>query len=223
MCTATIRTAFVFAVMALAVIWSSQAGLPAGYTVQLCEVVVQTVRARLQNEAIEIKYILVTSEDRFSKLEAGEIDAFNGVAAEECEKAGVVFIDITDLSRRAAAETIVASAASIKSSSRLLAPPSSVIRPPVLRRADRPARPHRRPRAGAVRAGRRGRRERRGAGQVWSGRGWRVQGQPQPRRRGRPSGVVGGTEVQVRPSRLIEKMPVRGSWRLVQPWWWMSR
>lgn len=66
--------------------YADQAGLPAGYTVQICQAVVQTIRARMQNEAIEIKYILVTSEDRFSKLESGEIDLLCGATTVTLER-----------------------------------------------------------------------------------------------------------------------------------------
>jgi len=66
--------------------YADQAGLPAGYTVQICQAVVQTIRARMQNEAIEIKYILVTSEDRFSKLESGEVDLLCGATTVTLER-----------------------------------------------------------------------------------------------------------------------------------------
>lgn len=66
--------------------YADQTGLPAGYTVQLCEAVVNAVRMQLQNDAIEIKYILVTSESRFDALQSGDIDLLCGASTVTLER-----------------------------------------------------------------------------------------------------------------------------------------
>ena len=45
-----------------------------GYSVSLCEAVVRQLKTQLEMPEIEVKYALVTAEDRFQRLAAGEID-----------------------------------------------------------------------------------------------------------------------------------------------------
>jgi len=49
-----------------------------GYTIDLCQAVVQGVRETLENPTLSVTFVPVTAENRFDKLEAGEIDILCG-------------------------------------------------------------------------------------------------------------------------------------------------
>lgn len=54
-------------------------GLAKGYSVALCEAVVRQLKLQLELAEIEVKYALTTAEDRFQRLQAGEVDLECGV------------------------------------------------------------------------------------------------------------------------------------------------
>lgn len=60
---------------------------PAGFSVDLCRVVAEETRQTLGLETIEIQYRTVTAEDRFDRLESGEIDILCGVTTKTLERA----------------------------------------------------------------------------------------------------------------------------------------
>lgn len=66
--------------------YADASGLPAGYTVEICNTVVSAVRQRLQRDDIKVQYELVTAEDRFAKLQAGEIDLLCGASSLTLER-----------------------------------------------------------------------------------------------------------------------------------------
>jgi len=66
--------------------YADAAGLPAGYTVEICNAVVSAVRQRLQRDDIQVQYVLVTAEDRFAKLQAGDIDLLCGASSITLER-----------------------------------------------------------------------------------------------------------------------------------------
>lgn len=66
--------------------YADPAGLPAGYTVDICKAVVAAVRSHLQRDDVQVQYVLVTAEDRFAKLQAGEIDLLCGASSLTLER-----------------------------------------------------------------------------------------------------------------------------------------
>lgn len=66
--------------------YADASGLPAGYTVDICNTVVSAVRQRLQRDDIEVQYVLVTAENRFAKLKSGEIDLLCGASSVTLER-----------------------------------------------------------------------------------------------------------------------------------------
>ena len=61
-------------------------GLPAGYSLALCEVVAKAVRSHLQREDIKVVYVLVTAETRFDAVQSGEIDLLCGASSITLER-----------------------------------------------------------------------------------------------------------------------------------------
>lgn len=70
--------------------FADPSGLPAGYTVELCNAVVSAVRAQLQRDDIRVQYVLVTAEDRFAALQAGDIDLLCGASSITLERRKLV-------------------------------------------------------------------------------------------------------------------------------------
>ncbi|MGF1630166.1 MAG: amino acid ABC transporter substrate-binding protein [Kiloniellaceae bacterium] len=66
--------------------FADDAGLPAGYSVALCQVVARAVRAQLQREDIRIEYVPVTTENRFDLVQAGDIDLLCGASSVTLER-----------------------------------------------------------------------------------------------------------------------------------------
>lgn len=54
------------------------AGLPSGYSVELCKSVVEAVRTELAKPDLAVEWKMVGAEDRFSKLASGEVDLLCG-------------------------------------------------------------------------------------------------------------------------------------------------
>jgi ABC-type amino acid transport substrate-binding protein len=66
--------------------YADDAGLPAGYSVAICNAVVSAVRSRLGREDIRVEFVLVSSEDRFAAVEAGTIDLLCGASSVTLER-----------------------------------------------------------------------------------------------------------------------------------------
>jgi polar amino acid transport system substrate-binding protein/glutamate/aspartate transport system substrate-binding protein len=66
--------------------FADASGLPAGYSVALCQVVASAVRSQLQREDIRIEYVLVTTENRFELLQSGGIDLLCGASSVTLER-----------------------------------------------------------------------------------------------------------------------------------------
>jgi len=66
--------------------FADASGLPAGYSVALCQVVASAVRSQLQREDIRIEYVLVTAENRFDILQSGGIDLLCGASSVTLER-----------------------------------------------------------------------------------------------------------------------------------------
>lgn len=66
--------------------YADTAGLPAGYTVDICNAVVSALRQRLGRDDIKVQYVLVTAENRFAKLRSGEIDLLCGASSVTLER-----------------------------------------------------------------------------------------------------------------------------------------
>jgi ABC-type amino acid transport substrate-binding protein len=70
--------------------FADPAGLPAGYTVEICNAVVSAVRAQLQRDDIRVQYVLVTAENRFAAVQAGDIDLLCGASSVTLERRKLV-------------------------------------------------------------------------------------------------------------------------------------
>ena len=70
--------------------FADPAGLPAGYTVEICNAVVSAVRAQLQRDDIRAQYVLVTAENRFAAVQAGDIDLLCGASSVTLERRKLV-------------------------------------------------------------------------------------------------------------------------------------
>jgi polar amino acid transport system substrate-binding protein/glutamate/aspartate transport system substrate-binding protein len=70
--------------------YADSAGLPAGYTVALCQVVAKAAGTALQRSDIKIEYVPVTAEGRFADLQAGRIDLLCGATTMTLERRKVV-------------------------------------------------------------------------------------------------------------------------------------
>ncbi|MGF1591910.1 MAG: amino acid ABC transporter substrate-binding protein [Kiloniellaceae bacterium] len=66
--------------------YADDAGLPAGYTVAICNAVVSAVRNRLGRDDIRVEFVLVTSENRFAAVEDGTIDLLCGASSVTLER-----------------------------------------------------------------------------------------------------------------------------------------
>lgn len=66
--------------------YADSAGLPAGFSVALCEAVAADVAAALQRDDIKIDYVPVTAENRFAELQAGRIDLLCGATTMTLER-----------------------------------------------------------------------------------------------------------------------------------------
>lgn len=62
-------------------------GRPAGFSVDLCRVVAEETRLTLGLENLEVRYLAVTAEDRFDKIDTGEIDILCGVTTKTLSRA----------------------------------------------------------------------------------------------------------------------------------------
>lgn len=67
--------------------FADDTGLPAGYSVALCDAVFEETRAALGRDDIQAAYVAVTSEDRFEQIVAGEIDILCGVTTKTLSRA----------------------------------------------------------------------------------------------------------------------------------------
>ena len=70
--------------------FADSAGLPAGYSVALCNAVVNGVRTELQRDDIKVEYVLVSSDDRFEALQSGRIDLLCGATTVTLERRQLV-------------------------------------------------------------------------------------------------------------------------------------
>ena len=66
--------------------FADSAGLPAGYSLMLCNAVVNSVRAALQRDDIKVEYVLVSSDDRFEALQSGKVDLICGATTVTLER-----------------------------------------------------------------------------------------------------------------------------------------
>lgn len=54
--------------------YANPAGLPSGYSVDLCKMVVRGLKNRLRMQKLEIKYVLVTAKNRFEMIQQSKVD-----------------------------------------------------------------------------------------------------------------------------------------------------
>lgn len=66
--------------------YADSAGLPAGYTVALCQAVADAVGKALKRDDLKIDYVPVTAESRFADLQAGRIDLLCGATTMTLER-----------------------------------------------------------------------------------------------------------------------------------------
>lgn len=60
--------------------FADEAGMPAGYSVQVCAGVAQQIANALQIETLNVDFVTVSAEDRFDKVATGEVDLLCGAA-----------------------------------------------------------------------------------------------------------------------------------------------
>lgn len=70
--------------------YADPSGLPGGYSVDICNAVVGAVRSHLQRDDVKPQYVLVTAENRFTKLQAGDIDLLCGASSVTLERRSLV-------------------------------------------------------------------------------------------------------------------------------------
>ena len=58
--------------------YRNEIGEPAGYAVELCRRVAVEVKSALELDALDVRYVAVTAENRFDMIEKGEIDVLCG-------------------------------------------------------------------------------------------------------------------------------------------------
>jgi polar amino acid transport system substrate-binding protein/glutamate/aspartate transport system substrate-binding protein len=66
--------------------FADSTGLPAGYSVALCDAVVNALRGQLQRSDIKVEFVLVSADDRFDVLQAGDIDLLCGATTVTLER-----------------------------------------------------------------------------------------------------------------------------------------
>ncbi len=66
--------------------YADKDGLPAGYSVGLCQAVAEAVRGELKRDDIKIEYVPVTAEGRFDEIQAGRIDLLCGATTVTLER-----------------------------------------------------------------------------------------------------------------------------------------
>ena len=54
--------------------YANPAGLPSGYTVDLCKMVVRGLKSRLQMQKLKIMYVPVTAKNRFDMIQQSKVD-----------------------------------------------------------------------------------------------------------------------------------------------------
>ncbi len=59
--------------------YANPAGLPSGYTVDLCKMVVRGLKSRLQMQKLKIMYVPVTAKNRFDMIQQRKVDLLCGV------------------------------------------------------------------------------------------------------------------------------------------------
>jgi len=63
---------------------------PAGYSVELCSLIAVAVKEKLGRSDIRVKYIPVTSENRFSSIQSGKIDMLCGATTKTLSRSEIV-------------------------------------------------------------------------------------------------------------------------------------
>jgi ABC-type amino acid transport substrate-binding protein len=66
--------------------FADKSGLPAGYTLALCDAVLAALRKELQRDDIKPEYVLVTADDRFEAVKSGKIDLLCGATTVTLER-----------------------------------------------------------------------------------------------------------------------------------------
>lgn len=61
--------------------YQNQAGEPAGYSVELCEMVAASIETQLELDELTVEFVTVGTEDRFDALQNGEIDILCGATS----------------------------------------------------------------------------------------------------------------------------------------------
>jgi polar amino acid transport system substrate-binding protein/glutamate/aspartate transport system substrate-binding protein len=74
--------------------YTSDAGEPAGYSVELCLAVAASVEEQLGLDALEIEYVQVGAEDRFEAIQNGEIDLLCGATSVTLDRREIVDFSI---------------------------------------------------------------------------------------------------------------------------------
>lgn len=63
---------------------------PAGYSVELCSLIAVAVKEKLGRSDIRVKYVPVTSENRFSSIQSGKIDMLCGATTKTLSRSEIV-------------------------------------------------------------------------------------------------------------------------------------
>lgn len=66
--------------------YADSSGLPAGYTVELCQTVAGAAAKAVKRDDVKIDYVPVTAEGRFADLQAGRIDLLCGATSMTLER-----------------------------------------------------------------------------------------------------------------------------------------
>lgn len=74
--------------------YKNDIGEPAGYTVDLCRVVVAHIKQQLQLAEIKISYVPVTSDNRFKAVQGGQIDLLCGATTATLSRREIVDFSI---------------------------------------------------------------------------------------------------------------------------------
>ena len=66
--------------------YKDESGKPTGYTVELCQSVVESVKSELSLPALKVDWVPVTAENRFDAIQQGQVDVLCGSATETLER-----------------------------------------------------------------------------------------------------------------------------------------
>lgn len=74
--------------------YTNELGEPAGYSVQLCKLLALGVKLQLDMDKVEPEYVVVTAEDRFDQIAAGNIDVLCGATTQTLARRQLVDFSI---------------------------------------------------------------------------------------------------------------------------------